>query len=191
MPYYGIPVGQTDEDIAMSFNKTIITDLLRNKYQYDGIVCTDWGLITDAHLGNIVWPARAWGVGHLSETERVEKALDAGVDQFGGESRPELVIKLVKEGSLSKERIDVSVKRLLRQKFQLGLFDNPFVDETKVSEIARWSVALPFTFFVTEKYDFKAGISLLWQEKLESDPAEFDRLTAGLFITKGFDISSL
>ncbi len=47
MPYYGVPVGQTPEDVAMSFNKTIITTLLREKYHFDGVVCTDWGLITD------------------------------------------------------------------------------------------------------------------------------------------------
>lgn len=136
MPYYGVPTGQTDEDVAMAYNKAIITDLLRNKYKYDGVVCTDWGLITDAHLGpNVVWPARAWGVENLSEAERVQRIIEVGCDQFGGESRPELVVQLVKEGKLSEERINTSVKRLLRQKFQLGLFDNPFVDETKVHEI--------------------------------------------------------
>lgn len=136
MPYYGVPVGQTDEDVAMSYNKTIITGLLREKYQYDGVVCTDWGLITDSQMGpDVVWPARAWGVEHLSEADRVLKILEAGVDQFGGENCPELVVQLVKEGRLSEERIDASVKRLLRQKFLLGLFDNPFVDETKVKDI--------------------------------------------------------
>ncbi|MEO1260829.1 MAG: glycoside hydrolase family 3 N-terminal domain-containing protein [Bacteroidota bacterium] len=133
MPYYGVPVGQTAEDVAMAYNKTIITDLLRNKYQYDGVVCTDWGLVTDLPMGpDVVWPARAWGVEHLSETERVLKILEAGCDQFGGESRPELVLELVGQGQLSEERIDVSVKRLLRQKFQLGLFDQPFVKEEDV-----------------------------------------------------------
>lgn len=136
MPYYGVPVGQTDEEVAMAYNKAIITGLMREKYQYDGVVCTDWGLITDAQMGpDLVWPARAWGVEHLNEADRVLKMLEAGVDQFGGENRPELVLQLVKEGRLSEERIDVSVKRLLRQKFQLGLFDNPFVDETKVKDI--------------------------------------------------------
>ncbi len=86
MPYYGVPTDQTDENVAMSFNKAIITNLLREKYQYDGVVCTDWGLITDSHMPETIWPARAWGVEHLSEVERVEKALNAGVDQFGGES---------------------------------------------------------------------------------------------------------
>ncbi len=135
MPYYGIPVDQTDENVAMSFNKAIITGLLREKYQYDGVVCTDWGLITDSQLPDTVWPARAWGVEHLSGAERVWKALDAGVDQFGGESRPELVVELVRTGRLSAARLDQSVRRLLRLKFQLGLFDSPFVDEALVPQV--------------------------------------------------------
>ncbi|KGE87595.1 MAG: glycoside hydrolase family 3 protein [Phaeodactylibacter xiamenensis] len=135
MPYYGIPTGQTDEDVAMAYNKAIITDLLRNKYQYDGVVCTDWGLLTDVPMGpDVIWPARAWGAEHLSEAERVQKIIDAGCDQFGGENCPELVLQLVEAGKLSEERIDESARRLLRQKFQLGLFDNPFVDETQVGE---------------------------------------------------------
>ena len=83
MPYYGVPIDQTDENVAMSFNKAIITGLLREKYQYDGVVCTDWGLITDMAMPGTVWPARAWGVEHLSEVARAKKALDAGVDLVG------------------------------------------------------------------------------------------------------------
>jgi len=135
MPYYGVPMDQTDENVAMSFNKAIITGLLREKYKYDGVICTDWGLITDIHMPDTVWPARAWGVEHLSEVERVKKALDAGVDQFGGESCPESVVELVQTGRLSEARIDQSVRRLLRLKFHLGLFDNPFVDEEEVSKV--------------------------------------------------------
>ncbi len=135
MPYYGVPIDQTDENVAMSFNKAIITGLLREKYHFEGVICTDWGLIADVHFKDAVWPARAWGVEHLSETERVLKALEAGVDQFGGESCPEYVIELVKSGRLSEARIDASVRRLLRLKFQLGLFDAPFVDESKVSQV--------------------------------------------------------
>ncbi len=135
MPYYGVPVDQTDENVAMSYNKQIITGLLRGKYGYDGVVCTDWGLVTDRHMGEAHWPARAWGVEHLSEVERVLKILEAGVDQFGGESCPEHVVELVKSGRLSEARLDVSVRRLLRLKFQLGLFDTPFVDEAKVPQV--------------------------------------------------------
>lgn len=135
MLYYGVPMDQTDENVAMGFNKTIITTLLRERYQYDEVICTDWGLITDSHFPETVWPARAWGVEHLSEVERVKKVLDAGADQFGGESRPELVIELVESGQVLEERIDESVWRILRQKFQLGLFETPFVDVEKVKDV--------------------------------------------------------
>ena len=136
MPYYGVPTGQTNEDVAMAYNKTIITTLLREKYNYEGVVCTDWGLITDRPMGpGVVWKARAWGVEDLSEADRVFKIIDAGCDQFGGENRPELVIQLVQEGKFTEERLDVSIRRLLKQKFDLGLFDNPFVDESLVNEL--------------------------------------------------------
>jgi beta-glucosidase len=135
MPYYGVPVDQTNENVAFSFNKDIITGLLREKYKYDGIVCTDWGLITDAKMGDVVWPARAWGVENLSEEDRVLKAINAGVDQFGGESCAHHVVNLVKNQKLDEARVDQSVKRLLRQKFILGLFDNPYVDVDKASQI--------------------------------------------------------
>jgi beta-glucosidase len=135
MPYYGVPVGQTSEEVAMAYNKDIINGLLRTKYKYDGVVCTDWGLVSDAKMGPVVWPARAWGAEHLSEEERVKKIIDAGCDQFGGESCAEHVVSLVKTGKMPETRINESIKRLLRQKFQLGLFDNPFADETKVDAV--------------------------------------------------------
>ncbi len=135
MPYYGVPTDQTSENVAFSFNKDIITGLLRNKYHYDGVICTDWGLITDVQMGPVKWPARAWGVENLSEEDRVLKVITAGVDQFGGENCPEHVINLVKKGKLSEKRVDESVRRLLRQKFVLGLFDNPYVDVEKATQI--------------------------------------------------------
>jgi len=55
----------------------------------------------------------------------VQKLIDAGVDQLGGENIPEVIIKLVREKKISEMRIDESVTRLLRLKFELGLFDNP------------------------------------------------------------------
>ncbi|MBT1710664.1 glycoside hydrolase family 3 C-terminal domain-containing protein [Fulvivirgaceae bacterium PWU5] len=131
MPYYGVPKGQTKEDVAFAYNKEIITGLLREKYHYDGVVCTDWGLVTDAHMGPVVWPARAWGAEHLSEEERVLKIIEAGVDQFGGEQCTHHVVNLVMRGKLPMARVDVSARRLLRQKFVLGLFDNPYVDVEK------------------------------------------------------------
>jgi len=136
MPYYGVPMGQPGvPEVGFSYNKAIITELLRKKYHYDGVVCTDWGLVTDSKLGTINFPARAWGVENLSKEERVLKIIDAGVDQLGGENLPDVIVKLVKDGKLSEKRIDESITRLLRLKFQLGLFDNPFVDVKKAAAI--------------------------------------------------------
>ncbi|WP_437773322.1 glycoside hydrolase family 3 protein [Arthrobacter sp. KNU40] len=128
MPYYGMPVGTQYEEVGFGFNKGIITGLLREKYGFDGIVCADWNLLNDAVCWNEPQAARAWGVEHLSPIERTEKAILAGVDQFGGEHCPELVVQLVESGRIPESRIDESVRRLLREKFVLGLFDNRFVD---------------------------------------------------------------
>ena len=54
---------------------------------------------------------------------------------FGGESAPELVVVLVEQGLVAEARVDVSVRRLLRLKFQLGLFDQPFVDLGRLPEV--------------------------------------------------------
>lgn len=132
MPYYGIPVDQTDENVAFAFNKTIITTMLREKYGFDGVICTDWSIISSNHITE----ARAWGIEHLSRAERVKKVIDAGCDQFGGESSPELIIELIENGQLSEDRIDESVRRIIRDKFKLGLFDDPFVDRQESTKIA-------------------------------------------------------
>jgi beta-glucosidase len=142
MPYYGVPVGQTSEDVGFAFNKEIITDLLQDSLQYEGIVCTDWTLINETTilgypLGNIIEFAgtKNYGVENLPPVLRVKKALDAGVDQFGGESTPELVVQLVEEGSIPESRLDRSVRKLLALKFRLGLFDDPYVNVEEVSEL--------------------------------------------------------
>ena len=131
MPYYGIPVGQTKEDVAFAFNKQIITQMLRDSLKFDGVICTDWNIINDKGLDK----ARAWGVEDLSPKERMLKVIEAGCDQFGGEDTPEQLIALVKQGKLSEDRIDISVRRLLRDKFTLGLFENPYVDPDKALKI--------------------------------------------------------
>ncbi|MGW1785349.1 glycoside hydrolase family 3 protein [Streptomyces sp. NPDC002143] len=124
MPYYGMPVDTDMEAVGFGFNKGVITGLLREKLGFDGIVCTDWSLVNDTVYGE----ARAWGVEQLTPSERVLKVIEAGCDQFGGESSPDLVVELVRAGQVTEERLDISVRRLLREKFVLGLFENPFVD---------------------------------------------------------------
>ena len=132
MPYYGIPMDQTPENVGFAFNKAIITGLLRDSLHFDGVVCTDWNIITPSKMGG----PRAWGVENLTPLQRVKKVLDAGCDQFGGENVPEQIVELVKSGQVSEERIDKSVRRILKDKFILGLFDDPYVDEAKAPEIA-------------------------------------------------------
>ncbi|MDU0327130.1 glycoside hydrolase family 3 N-terminal domain-containing protein [Microbacterium sp. KSW2-21] len=133
MPYYGMPIGlevdgEAIEEVGFGYNRQIVTGLLREQLGYDGVVVTDWELVNDNHVGDQVLPARAWGVEHLTAVERMEKILDAGSDQFGGEECVEMLLELVRAGRVSEQRIDESVRRLLRVKFELGLFDDPYVD---------------------------------------------------------------
>lgn len=139
MPYYGIPIGQTSEDVGFAFNKEIITDLLQDSLQYRGIVCSDWGILKDPDSpGAGFMDAMDHGVEHLDVYTQAEKALNAGIDQFGGTDNPHIIIKLVEDGRISEARLDRSVSKLLRQKFVLGLFDNPYVEEEEaLKRVAR------------------------------------------------------
>jgi len=118
MPYYGMPVGTEYEEVGFNFNKAIIQDLLRDELGFDGIVCTDWGVVS----------RQFWGVESLTEEQRMVKSIEAGVDQFGGETEPDRLAQLVRAGHITEARIDQSVRRLLGEKFRLGLFENPYVD---------------------------------------------------------------
>ena len=136
MPYYGMPVGLPWEEVGFGFNKDIITGLLRKKLGFDGVVCTDWRLLSPVIIdGQEVVEAKCWGVEDLDLEQRVEKAINAGVDQFGGEACPEVIVQLVESGRITEERIDESIRRLLRDKFRLGLFDNPYVDPDSAERI--------------------------------------------------------
>jgi len=140
MPSYGVPRGlvlngERVEEVGFGFNHQIITGLLRETLGFEGVVCTDWGLVTESRMMGKQLPPRSWGVEHLTEIERVRKALDAGCDQFGGEDDPAWILELVRSGAVPESRIDASVRRLLTVKFELGLFDDPFVDEDAAGEI--------------------------------------------------------
>ncbi|KAF2417547.1 glycoside hydrolase family 3 N-terminal domain-containing protein [Microbacterium sp. B35-30] len=126
MPYYGMPVGTEYEEVGFAFNKQIINDLLREELGYDGVVCTDWGVLS----------SQFWGVESLTFDERLIKSLEAGVDQFGGETDVQALIDLVRGGRVSESRLDISVRRLLREKFSLGLFDEArYVDVDSADEL--------------------------------------------------------
>jgi beta-glucosidase len=99
------------------------------------VVLSDWGLVTDVEVFGKPFPAKAWGVEHLSPLDRVALLLEAGCDQLGGETRTDLVLELLRLGRLTTERLDESVRRVLLAKFQLGLFDDPYVDEDAAGRI--------------------------------------------------------
>ena len=128
MPYYGMPIGTEYEEVGFGFNRQIITGLLREQLGFDGDRLHRLGA---DHRLDVHWRTDAGprlGRGAPDPGERAQKALDAGVDQFGGEGTPDLVVELVRTGAVTEARIDVSVRRLLREKFVLGLFDAPPLD---------------------------------------------------------------
>ncbi|MFP5417190.1 MAG: glycoside hydrolase family 3 protein [Actinomycetes bacterium] len=133
MPYYGRPVGLVRngrplEEVGFGYNRQVLTGILREELGYDGVILTDWELVTDNWVGDQVLPARAWGVEHLDRHGRMEKILSAGADQFGGEECVDVLLDLVRSGRVDEARLDVSARRLLAVKFRLGLFDDPYVD---------------------------------------------------------------
>jgi len=67
MPYYGMPVGLAVEEVGFGFNKDVVTGLLRGKYGFDGVVCTDWTLLTPVEaMGQVLIEAKCWGPGRSS-----------------------------------------------------------------------------------------------------------------------------
>nr|WP_314840900.1 glycoside hydrolase family 3 N-terminal domain-containing protein [uncultured Microbacterium sp.] len=119
MPYYGMPVdlvidGEAIEPVGFAFNRQIITGLLRERLGFEGVVLSDFGLVTDIEIGGKPFPARAWGVEHLSELHRVARLFEAGVDQLGGERDAELILGALRQGLISPERVRESALRIVR-----------------------------------------------------------------------------
>lgn len=147
MPTYSVPEGTvtvdgvTLENVGGGFNKPLLTDLLRQRRSFDGVIVSDWGITSDC-TGPCLDGAPAgvspfaffssfgtsWGVESLSRRERFVKAVNAGMDQFGGTEDSDFLVQAVQAGELTEARLDESVRRILRQKFRQGLFENPYVD---------------------------------------------------------------
>lgn len=135
--------GKPLEQLGAGFNKYLLTDLLRGKYRFDGVILSDWAITNDcAAACRGEWkpgqpPAigMPWGVDGLTETQRFAKALDAGIDQFGGTERSDRLVEIVRSAQATEARLDQSVRRILIQKFQLGLFENPYVDPDAAGRI--------------------------------------------------------
>ena len=136
MPYYTISYNQdtvNKENVGNSYNKYLITDLLRSKYGYDGVVCTDW-MITKDVMAVDQFQGKCWGVEKMTEAERHFKAIEAGVDQFGGNNEIAPVIAAYKMGvdkhgeAEMRKRFEQSAVRLLRNIFRVGLFEKPYLN---------------------------------------------------------------
>jgi len=125
MPYYSLPSGTEYEEVGYAFNKGVITDLLRNQMGFKGVINSDTGPLT----------GMPWGVENLPKQERYKKAIEAGVNIFSGESDPAMLIKIIDSGMVNISYIDNSVYLLLKEKFDLGLFENPYVDEEAAEKI--------------------------------------------------------
>ena len=140
MPYYTISTGidPSGKNVGNSFSKYIITDLLRNKYNYNGVVCTDWNITYDnARIDT--FDGKCWGVEELTVAQRHYECLKAGIDQFGGnnDKGPVLEAYQMWVDEFGKESADKrfreSAVRLVMNSFRTGLFENPYLDPAETA----------------------------------------------------------
>lgn len=140
MPYYTISYDidkKYGENVGNSYNKYLIQDLLREELGYDGVVCTDWGITHDIGTHVEDFAGKCWGVEQLTEAQRHLKALEAGVDQFGGNNDVAPVMDAYHMGcekygeDTMQKRFRRSAYRLLVNIFRTGLFENPYLDLKK------------------------------------------------------------
>lgn len=142
MPYYTISYGvdPSGENVGNSYSKYIIKELLRDKYGYDGVICTDWAVTHDeTRIEDST--GKPWGREGLTVAERHYEILKAGVDQFGGNNNKEPVLDAYRMWvndfgeKNARARFEQSAFRLLMNMFRTGLFDNPYVDPVEAEKI--------------------------------------------------------
>ena len=134
------------EQVGAGFNAQLLTGLLRSKYKFKGVVVSDWAITNDCtgycrdgfppgQKPDFSQLGMSWGVEGLSREDRFAKAINAGVDQLGGTEEANLIVGAVHDGKLKKSRVQEAASRILIQKFQTGLFENPYVDASRAKEI--------------------------------------------------------
>lgn len=137
MPYYTISydIDQVNkENVGNSYSKYLITDLLRERYGYNGVVCTDWHITSDHGPDIKTFSGKCWGMETESIADRHYKILMAGVDQFGGNNDADPIVEAYEMGvkehgeAFMRQRFELSAVRLLKNIFRVGLFENPYLD---------------------------------------------------------------
>jgi len=122
-----MPAYNSIDGLPCSCNKWLLTDLLRGEWGFKGFLSSDYGAVLGIYTKHKVAKTKA---------EAAKKALEAGLDMELPESDCyEEVLDLVKKGELSEEVVNESVRRILRVKFWLGLFDEPYVDPEYAQKI--------------------------------------------------------
>lgn len=136
--------GTAVEPVGAGFNAQLLRDQLRARYGFRGMVLSDWAITQDCEVSCTTGsPPQApqqigmpWGVETLDKEHRFAKAMNAGVDQFGGVDDAAPLAAAVRNGLVTPARLDDAVSRIMRVKFDLGLFDDPFVDPAAAERMA-------------------------------------------------------
>ncbi|MEM1508447.1 MAG: glycoside hydrolase family 3 N-terminal domain-containing protein [Thermofilaceae archaeon] len=116
------------DGIACSSNRWLLTDLLRKEWGFEGFVVSDYGSVS-----GIIYQHSLANTRDLAAKLALEAGLEVelpSVDIFGEE-----LLKAIKKGLIPMEVINEAVRRVLRVKFLVGLFDNPFVDPGEAKRI--------------------------------------------------------
>ncbi|TMG88894.1 MAG: glycoside hydrolase family 3 protein, partial [Betaproteobacteria bacterium] len=124
---------QQFEQVGAAFNKTLITTLLRGYMGFKGYVNTDSGVMCNPPPNNCT----NWGVESLTIPQRYAKAVKAGTNLFSESTIPQALTDTVNQGLLTEADLNPSVRFLLSEMFNLGLFENPYVDPAQAQVVAR------------------------------------------------------
>ena len=143
MPYYTVSWGH-GEPVGNSYNAHLIRDMLRGEYGYDGVLCTDWGIVEDPEKTLDCFGSRPYGVEKLTQAQRQLRVIMNGVDQFGGLLDARGILEAYRLGceqygeAAMLARLRESAVRILTNYFRLGLFEDPFLSlEESLAEIGK------------------------------------------------------
>ncbi|MBP5301915.1 MAG: glycoside hydrolase family 3 C-terminal domain-containing protein [Bacteroidales bacterium] len=123
MGYYS---GTFSDSLNVNYSYHMSTEVLYGELGFKGAICTDWGVVGNG-------PLKPSLQGKTTRKDNMEMIINAGVDQMGSETTPEVVVELVNEGRVTEERINQAASRILQWHFILGLFENPYVDPAKAA----------------------------------------------------------